>query len=110
MHVIRRAALVVAFLFTSFGLIAGVASATPDYGHVSGDGQPGRVVARAAHSHACADGGPRLVLRNDASEPDAKRRSGPPGTFGVCVTQAAYDGHPVGTWFNNKSGTFGTVG
>lgn len=85
------------------------ADATPNYGHVSGDGQPGRVVAAAEHSRAC-HGGPRLVVRNSAAEPDAKRRSGPPGTFAACVTQEAYASHPVGTWFNSRSGTVGTVG
>lgn len=109
MHALRRAAVVAALLLTSFGTIAGTASATPDYGHVSGDGQPGRVVAHAEHSSKC-DGGPSLVLRNSASEPDAKRSSGNLGTYVACVTQAAYDANPVGTWFNNESGTTGTVG
>lgn len=27
------------------------------------------------------------------------------GSGKVCVTRAAYDAHPVGTWFNNTAGT-----
>lgn len=104
-----RVAVAVALALAPVGVVTGVAEAKPDYGHVSGDGQPGRVVARAEHSSKCG-GGPSLVLRNSAGEDDAKRSSGNLGTYVACVTQAAYDSHPVGTWFNNMSGVEGTVG
>lgn len=109
MHIIRRAAVIVALALATSGLAVGAAEAKPDYGHVSGDGQPGRVVARAEHSSKCG-GGPSLVLRNSADEDDAKRSSGNLGTYVVCVTQEAFDANPKGTWFNNESGTSGTVG
>lgn len=104
-----RAALAVVLALAPVGVVTGVAEATPDYGHLSGDVQPGYVVARNDHAKGCV-GGHRLVLRNDTSADDAKQSSGNLGTYVTCVTQAAYDSHPVGTWFNNMSGVEGTVG
>ena len=109
MPIMLRRALVAALLALTPLALTGTASAA-DYGYVSGDPYPGRVVRAAARSAKCEGNGPRLVLRNGAGEPDAKRRSGPPGTFGVCVTREAFNTHGVGSWFNNRAGTFGQVG
>ena len=108
LRVLARAALVAGLALGAPLALAGPAFAA-DYGHVSGSGNPGRVVVAVEHSPHCNDG-PRFVVRNNRSEPAAKQDSGPLGTFVVCVTPAAFDAHPVGTWFNNLAGTGGPVG
>lgn len=107
-HVVRIIASV-AVAFALLGLAVDTAEAKPDYGHVSGSGNPGRVVAAVENSPHCG-GGPRFVLRNNTREPAAKQDSGPLGTFTVCVTDEAFADYPVGAWFNNESGTAGAVG
>lgn len=110
MPIIQRTAAAIGLaLITLTTAPLATAHAAPNYGHVSGSGNPGRVVGANASSKKC-DGGPLLLLRNSRSEPAAKRNSGPLGTFTVCVTDAAYRKHPIGSWFNNRSGTEGPVG
>jgi hypothetical protein len=85
-----------------------------DYGHVSGYPHPGYVSNRVASSPACPNSGPRFTVTNYRARwggtEAAKRDAGPIGSGRVCVTQAAFDAHPDGAWFNNTAGTRGPVG
>lgn len=104
------AGLVVALLVPLAMLVSVATAHAADYGHISGGWpHPGRVVVATAEHEACG-GGPRLRVRNNTSEPEAKQDAGPLGAGNVCVTPEAFAAHPVDTWFNNKAGTDGPVG